>query len=146
MLVASHSPHPLCCLKFGAILLALSLFFIVMMPSPFVEASVYAMPQISILDNAVDKVTDKLNKAVDDSAEKLSNKVTVALDKGWNWLMDKILAFMFFLTEIVAIIGGGWLLSLLCDKDSRKAIRVLVILCVISVVIDKIVSLKSLIS
>ena len=55
MLVASHSPHPLCCLKFGAILLALSLFFIVMMPSPFVEASVYAMPQISILDNAVDK-------------------------------------------------------------------------------------------
>jgi hypothetical protein len=95
----------------------------------------------SVLDNAADKVSEKLNKAVDDSAQKMSNKVGAALEKGADWLIKKALAVIFFIVEVFAIIGIGWILSYICDRDSRKMVRILVILCVISLTVDKLVSL-----
>ena len=94
-----------------------------------------------VLDNAADKVSEKLNKAVDDSAEKMTSKVAAALEKGTDWLIKKALTCIFFVVEVFAIIAVGWLLSYLCDRDSRKMVRILVILCVISLTVDKLVSL-----
>lgn len=80
---------------------------------------------------------------VDDSAEKLTTKVSSAMEKGFAWLIEKVLAFVGFVVEIAAIIGVGWIMSFMCDRDSRKMVRILVILCVISVVVNKLVSLTA---
>ena len=102
-------------------------------------SSAYASPQNWFMEKAEEKV----EKVLDSGAEKLAGKVSDALDKGWNWLLDKLLAVIFFVTKIFAIIAVGWIMSYMCDRDSRKMVRVLVILCVISVVVEKLVSLKA---
>lgn len=96
-----------------------------------------------IVDDNVEKVGEKLTKAVDESAEKMTTKVSSALEKGFAWLIEKLLAFIAFVVEIAAIIGVGWIISFMCDRDSRKMVRILVILCVISVVVNKLVSLTA---
>lgn len=91
------------------------------------------------MDNAADKVGEKLDQQTD----KLMQKVVNGLDKGFDWVVSKILGFINWAVAIFSIMAIGWLLSMLCDKDSRRCIRILVILVSISLTIDKLKSLTN---
>jgi hypothetical protein len=91
-------------------------------------------------DNVTDNINEKVDKAIDNQTEKLNDKVMTTLDKVFDWTMKKIKALIWYITEIFSIIGIGWLLSFLCDHDSRIMIKILVVLCVISVTVDKLIN------
>jgi hypothetical protein len=88
-----------------------------------------------------DSASDKINEKVDKQADKLMTKVIAGLEKGFDWIVKKILGFIYWVVQTLAVVSIGWLLSLLCDHDSRKAVRILVILCAVSLTIDKLRSL-----
>lgn len=89
----------------------------------------------------LDNASDKVNEKVDEQADKLMTKVITSIDKGFDWTVKKILGFIYWSVQTLSIVLIGWLLSFLCDHDSRKAVRILVILCAVSLTVDKLRSL-----
>jgi hypothetical protein len=90
-----------------------------------------------------DSAADTVNEKVDQQTDKLMAKVVAGLDKGFDWTVKKVLGFIYWVMQVISIVAIGWLLSMLCDKDSRKCVRILVVLVSISLTVDK---LKSLIN
>lgn len=93
-----------------------------------------------LTDNATKKVNDSVDKAVDQQTDKMINKANEFIDKAGTWLFVKTKSLIWSLTEIISVIGIGWLLSFLCDRDSRTMIRFLIVLIVISILTEKLVS------
>lgn len=93
------------------------------------------------LDSALEKVGGNIERSVDLQSQQISDKVTALAEKGMMWLISLLKSILWFVTEILSIIGVGWLMSYLCDRDSRKMVRILVVLCVISLAVSKLVNL-----
>jgi hypothetical protein len=83
----------------------------------------------------VDYIGDKLDQQTD----KFVNKAMGYAEKAGDWLKTKTINFIWWLTQAISVIGIGWLLSFLCDRDSRVMVRLLVVLCVISLTVTQII-------
>jgi len=87
----------------------------------------------------VDYIKGKAQGAVDDVVSKQVDRVEQKLDQAGDWVTQKVKGIVLFIVQAFAIGSVGWLMSLIpMDRQTGIMIKLLTVLCVISLVVDKI--------